>query len=54
MANCPRCGKTYSDPPALSRTDNETEVCPMCGVGEALDAIENEMVPQSDWPIGRH
>ena len=54
MATCPRCGEEYSDPPALSRTDDLTEVCPMCGVGEALDAMEDSMVPQADWPIGRH
>lgn len=54
MATCPRCGETYSDPPALSRTDNITDVCSMCGVGEALDAMEGEMVAQADWPIGRH
>lgn len=33
---CPRCGKAYSDYPALSRVDNETEICPECGVAEAM------------------
>jgi RNA polymerase subunit RPABC4/transcription elongation factor Spt4 len=54
MATCPRCGKEFTDPPALSRTDDLTEVCPMCGIGESLDAMEGQMVPKSDWPIGRH
>ena len=33
---CPFCGKMYTRPPALSRTDNKTEICPLCGVREAL------------------
>ena len=36
---CPLCGKTYAEPPALSRTDNETLICPDCGVRQALDSI---------------
>ena len=36
---CPICGKHYSAPPALSRRDNETEICPNCGTMEALDEI---------------
>lgn len=36
---CPRCGKTYYDAPALSRTDNKTLICPDCGTREALDSI---------------
>ena len=36
---CPICGKTYSDHPAISRTDNETPICPDCGVRQALDSI---------------
>ena len=33
---CPFCGKLYTLPPALSRTDNRTEICPTCGIREAL------------------
>lgn len=33
---CPRCGGRYTDPPALSRADNKTLVCPKCGTIEAL------------------
>ena len=36
---CPLCGKTYSDLPALSRTDNETPICPDCGTRQALESI---------------
>ena len=36
---CPLCGQTYTDPPALSRTDNETLICPDCGTRQALESI---------------
>lgn len=36
---CPRCGRTYTEQPALSRVDNETDICPECGMMEALAAI---------------
>lgn len=36
---CPICNKEYSDYPALSRRDNQTEICPECGLQEALMAI---------------
>lgn len=39
MDICPKCGKEYSEPPALSRADNQTKICPLCGTKEALDAI---------------
>lgn len=32
---CPECGKSYSLPPAISRKDNRTEICPRCGQIEA-------------------
>ena len=35
---CPRCGKTYTEYPAISRKDNKTELCPECGQLEALEA----------------
>ena len=38
-AVCPRCGGVYYDRPALSRKDNETQICPDCGVREALESI---------------
>lgn len=38
MRICPKCGKEYDGYPALSRTDNKTEICPDCGTREALTA----------------
>ena len=36
---CPKCGKTYTGYPALSRCDNKTEICSVCGTKEALEAM---------------
>ena len=36
---CPLCGKAYAEPPALSRKDNETLICPDCGTKEALETL---------------
>lgn len=36
---CPKCGKAYHEPPALSRVDGKTLICPDCGTREALDSI---------------
>ena len=36
---CPLCGQTYAEAPALSRTDNETLICPDCGTRQALESI---------------
>lgn len=33
---CPMCNTEYSEPPAISRFDNSTELCPTCGMKEAL------------------
>ena len=35
---CPKCNKEYASPPALSRADNRTEICPTCGAREAIEA----------------
>ena len=35
---CQKCGKEYIGYPALSREDNKTEICPECGVIEAIDS----------------
>lgn len=34
---CPVCNKAYSEEPALSRKDNKTEICSMCGLTEAFE-----------------
>lgn len=38
-AECPLCGATYQAPPALSRADGKTLICPDCGIREALSSI---------------
>lgn len=38
---CPVCDKAYIDPPALSRRDNKTKICPECGAKEALEDYIN-------------
>lgn len=39
IRTCPLCGNSYAEPPALSRTDNETLICPDCGTRQALESI---------------
>ena len=36
---CPKCKDTYNKYPALSRVDNKTEICPLCGETEALTLV---------------
>ena len=36
---CPICGNTYTGHPALSRTDDKTEICPDCGIRQSLQSI---------------
>ena len=36
---CPKCGQAYIKPPTLSRKDNATEICPACGMWEALTTM---------------
>lgn len=37
METCPRCGGSYEGFPAISRKDNKTKICPVCGVAEMLE-----------------
>ena len=39
MVVCPKCRKPYSGRPALSRGDNKTNICPNCGMREAIESI---------------
>jgi len=41
IQRCPNCKKEFTEYPALSRKDNETEICPECGVREAIEAYKN-------------
>lgn len=36
---CPKCGKCYKAPSAISRVDNKTQICPTCGTREALEGL---------------
>ena len=46
---CPICGREYTDYPALSRRDSITEICPDCGVSEALeDFFDNSNVQDKE------
>lgn len=41
MAICPKCNKRYTKGRgALSRRDNETEICSDCGYKEAIEDVE--------------
>ena len=54
---CPRCGGFIPNseqpgayPGALSRTDNDTEVCSQCGTEEAMEQMSGGAVmPQTFW-----
>ena len=37
LQRCPKCKKEFTEYPALSREDNATEICPECGVREAME-----------------
>ena len=43
---CPRCGNIYRQPPALSRVDGITAICPDCGTREALESMGVEVEEQ--------
>ena len=36
---CPKCGQQYIGVPALSREDNDTLICPDCGIRESLEYL---------------
>ena len=38
---CQKCGGPMVGYPAISRKDNQTEICSTCGLKEALDAYKN-------------
>ena len=50
MNTCPRCAKPYAGYPALSRTDNATNICSACGTTEAMEEhMGSGLIPQSQW-----
>lgn len=38
---CPECGGPLGEHPALSRTDNKTDICSDCGTRQALESYFN-------------
>lgn len=38
-AQCPKCNAVYTAPPAVSREDGYTLICPDCGTREALQSL---------------
>lgn len=38
---CPVCGEYYQGVGALSRKDNETEICSKCGQNEGMEELMN-------------
>lgn len=48
---CPRCLSKYDGHPALSRTDNQTDICPACGLLEAFESwLDGKPRSKNDWP----
>ena len=43
---CPKCKKKYSQHSAISRIDNKTNICPTCGIREALE----QFIKQQNTP----
>ena len=39
---CSKCGREYNCPPAISRVENKTKICPVCGVAEAVLVLPEE------------
>lgn len=39
VTTCPKCGRAYRAPSAISRIDNQTPICPDCGIRESLESI---------------
>ena len=55
---CLRCGGAIPSferigqyPGALSRTDNQTEICSACGSNEAFECMRGFLSPQDRWAI---
>ena len=48
---CPRCLGNIEGYPAISRTDNKTDICTPCGQTEAMeDFIYKTIKTQEMWP----
>lgn len=36
LPQCPLCGEYYSAPPAISRANDKSKICPTCGMRQAM------------------
>jgi len=45
---CPKCDKTITGFPALSRADNHTSICSDCGTVEAMEDYFRYLVKHRD------
>ena len=48
---CPNCKREYTAEPAISRKDNKTEICPNCGVIEALENLRSHLKKEKDGAL---
>ena len=48
LQRCPKCKKEFTEYPALLREDSKTEICPECGVREAIEAYQKSH-PEIGW-----
>lgn len=43
MKKCPKCKLEYKRPSSISRLDNKTEICELCGTAEAMALMKMAM-----------
>ena len=48
MKICPRCGGEFDKLPAISRVDNKTMICGMCGSMEVIEAMEIHEITEKE------
>ncbi len=44
MRECPKCKKKYDEHPAISRVDNKTKICTLCGIAESIVIMRSEII----------
>ena len=45
MKKCPMCDKLYANTPAISRTKGHEEICPRCGMIQAVSSMQLATTP---------
>ena len=46
---CPRCKQKYTQHSAISRIDNKANICPTCGIKEALIQFIKRQNPYQNY-----